>query len=183
MAGVVSNAASSSGANSTTGAIRVDRPGQCTQLYPPARLRLRAKPSATPNAELWEDVNDPAIPPIMATWHSALQNVNKDLKRVCPSMPKIAYFFPHPSLFVRGKSSDHRQRYLRNWLVSCAGWITHLSASDITPVTPHSWRDFLNTIPEQISSMFSGNRLCEAANLFGLKLIKVQHKVPSHIQF
>ncbi|KAI6136021.1 hypothetical protein F5141DRAFT_1059280 [Pisolithus sp. B1] len=142
MAGAVSNAASSSGANLTMGAIRVDRPGQCTQLYPPARSRPRAKPSATPNAELWEDVNDPAIPPTMAAWHSALQNVNKDLKRVCPNVPKIAYFFPHPSLFVRGESSDHRQRYLRNWLVSHA-----------------------------------------ATNLFGLELIKVQHEVPSHVQF
>ncbi|KAI6104218.1 hypothetical protein F5141DRAFT_1065039 [Pisolithus sp. B1] len=123
MARVVSNGASSSGANLTTGAIRVDRPGQHTQPYPPARLRPKAKPSATPNAKLWEDVNDPAIPPTMATWHSALQNMNKDLKRVCPNMPKIAYFFPHPSLFVR------------------------------------------------------------AANLFGLKLVRVQHEVPSHIQF
>ncbi|KAI6118554.1 hypothetical protein EDD16DRAFT_1707347 [Pisolithus croceorrhizus] len=100
----------------------------------------------------------------MATWHSALQNMNKDLKRVHPNMPKIAYFFPHPSLFVRG-------------------WITHLSASDVTPVTPRSWQDFLNTIPERISSTFSGDRLHEAANLFGLELIKVQHKVPCHIQF
>ncbi|KAI6103115.1 hypothetical protein EV401DRAFT_1875579 [Pisolithus croceorrhizus] len=119
----------------------------------------------------------------MATWHSALQNVNKDLKRVRPNAPKIAYFFPHPSLFVRGKSSDHRQRYLRNWLVSHTGWITHLSASDVTPVTPRSWQDFLNTIPKQISSTFSGDRLHEATNLFGLELIKVQHEVPSHIQF
>ncbi|KAI6009915.1 hypothetical protein BKA83DRAFT_4069540, partial [Pisolithus microcarpus] len=87
--------------------------------------------------------------------------------------------FPHPALFVRGKSSDCRQRYLRNWLVSRVGWITHLSVSDVTPVTPRTWQAFLNTIPDT----FSSNQLHEAANLFGPKLIGVQHDVPSHIQF
>ncbi|KAI5994312.1 hypothetical protein EDC04DRAFT_2586270 [Pisolithus marmoratus] len=119
----------------------------------------------------------------MSAWHAALKDVNKDAKRVHPNAPKIAYFFPHPALFVRGKSSDRRQRYLRNWLVSRAGWITHLSASDSSPITPCSWQDFLNTIPEQISSTFSGDRLHEAANLFGPELIRVQHDIPSQVQF
>ncbi|KAI6003567.1 hypothetical protein EDC04DRAFT_2908195 [Pisolithus marmoratus] len=150
---------------------------------PPAGSKPRAKPSITPNAELWEDLDDPAIPPAMSTWHAALKDVNKDAKRVHPDAPKIAYFFPHPALFVRGESSDRRQRYLRNWLVSRVGWITRLSASDSSPITPRSWRDFLNTIPKQISSMFSGDRLREAANLFGPELIRVQHDIPSQVQF
>ncbi|KIK19997.1 hypothetical protein PISMIDRAFT_75134, partial [Pisolithus microcarpus 441] len=93
------------------------------------------------------------------------------------------YFLPHPALFVRGKSSDCRQRYLRNWLVSRVGWITRLSVSDVTPVTPRTWWAFLNMIPEQISSIFSGDKLHEVANLFGPELIGVQHDIPSHIQF
>ncbi|KAI6139944.1 hypothetical protein BKA82DRAFT_3988060 [Pisolithus tinctorius] len=109
--------------------------------------------------------------------------MNKDAKRVSPNAPKVAYFFPSPSLFVRGKSSDCQQRYLRNWLVSRAGWITCLSASDVSPVIPRSWWDFLNTIPKQISSTFSGDRLCESATLFGPELVSLQHDIPSHVQF
>ncbi|KAI5985255.1 hypothetical protein EDD15DRAFT_2374299 [Pisolithus albus] len=178
-----SSAASSSGANSSTGAVRSGRPGKRSQPYPSMESRLRAKPSVTPNAELWEDLNDPTIPPAISAWHAALQGVNKDAKRVRPNALKIAYFFPHPALFVRGESSDRRHRYLRNWLVSRAGWITRLSVSDVTPVTPRTWRAFLNTIPERISSTFSGDQLCEAANLFGPELVRVQHDVPSHVQF
>ncbi|KAI6114555.1 hypothetical protein F5141DRAFT_1002533, partial [Pisolithus sp. B1] len=70
-----------------------------------------------------------------------------------------------------------------NWLGSQAGWITCLTTTDVSPVIPHTWRAFLNTIPEQISSTFSGNEVCEATDLFGPELVKVQHEVPSHIQF
>ncbi|KAI6023452.1 hypothetical protein EDC04DRAFT_2606615 [Pisolithus marmoratus] len=115
----------------------------------------RAKPSITPNAKLWEDLDDPAIPPAMDMWHAALKDMNKDAKRVHPDALMIAYFFPHPALFVR----------------------------DSSPITPHSWQDFLNMIPEQISSMFSGDQLCEAANLFSPELIRVQHDIPSQVQF
>ncbi|KAI6097622.1 hypothetical protein EDD16DRAFT_1499227 [Pisolithus croceorrhizus] len=119
----------------------------------------------------------------MYVWHTALQNVIKDLKRVCPNALKISYFFPHPALFVRGDSSEHRLRYLRNWLGSQAGWITCLTTADVSPVIPCTWRAFLNTVPEQISSTFSGNEVHEATNLFGPELVKVQCEVPSHIQF
>ncbi|KAI6154750.1 hypothetical protein BKA82DRAFT_91283, partial [Pisolithus tinctorius] len=123
------------------------------------------------------------IPPAMSTWHAALKDMNTDAKRVSPNMPKVAYFFPSPSLFVRGESSDHQQRYLRNWLVSRVGWITRLSALDASPVIPQSWQDFLNPIPKQISSTFSGDRLCESATLFGPELVSLQHDIPSHVQF
>ncbi|KIN94705.1 hypothetical protein M404DRAFT_167503, partial [Pisolithus tinctorius Marx 270] len=149
---------------------------------PPAGSK-GAKLSVVLNPELWEDLGDPAIPPAMSAWHAALKDVNKDAKRVSPNAPKVAYFFPSPSLFVRGESSDRQQRYLRNWLVSRAGWITRLSASDVSPVIPRSWQDFLNTIPKQISSTFSSNRLRESAALFGPELVSLQHDIPSHVQF
>ncbi|KAI5988462.1 hypothetical protein F5J12DRAFT_898193 [Pisolithus orientalis] len=119
----------------------------------------------------------------MTTWHAALKDVNKDAKRVGPNVPKVAYFFPSPSLFMRGESSNCQQLYLRNWLASQAGWITSLSASDVSPVIPWSWWDFLNTTPTQISSTFSGDQLCESAALFSPKLINLQHDIPSHVQF
>ncbi|KAI6006226.1 hypothetical protein F5J12DRAFT_892963 [Pisolithus orientalis] len=150
------NAASSSSASSSTGAVRMGRAQQHNQPYPPAGSR-GAKPSVVLNPELWEDLGNPAIPPAMSPWHAALKDMNKDAKRVSPNVPKVAYFFPSLSLFVRGESSNRQQRYLRNWLVSQVGWITHLSALDASPVIPQSWWDFLNTIPKQISSTFSGD--------------------------
>ncbi|KAI6029178.1 hypothetical protein BKA83DRAFT_4489143 [Pisolithus microcarpus] len=178
-----SNAASSSGENSSTGAVRTERSRQRTKPYRPAGLTPRAKPAVIPNPDLWEDINDPAIPPVMSTWHAALKDVVKDVKRVRPNAPKVAYFFPNPVLFVRGESSDRRQRYMRNWLVSRAGWISRLSASDVSPVSPRSWWDFLNTIPERFSATFSGEQQREAAAFFGPELIRVQHDIPSHVQF
>ncbi|KAI6016832.1 hypothetical protein BKA83DRAFT_4497344 [Pisolithus microcarpus] len=178
-----SNAASSSGENSSTGAVRTERSRQRTKPYRPVGLTPRAKPAVILNPDLWEDINDPAIPPVMSAWHAALKDVVKDVKRVRPNAPKVAYFFPNPVLFVRGESSDHRQRYMRNWLVSRAGWISCLSASDVSPVSPRSWRDFLNTIPERFSATFSGEQQREAAAFFGPELIRVQHDIPSHVQF
>ncbi|KIK14082.1 hypothetical protein PISMIDRAFT_17543 [Pisolithus microcarpus 441] len=177
------NAASSSGENSSTGAVRTERSRQRTKPYRPAGSTPRAKPAIIPNPDLWEDINDPAIPPAMSVWHAALKDVVKDVKRVRPNVPKVAYFFPNPVLFVRGESSDRRQRYMRNWLVSRAGWISRLSASDVSPVSPRSWRDFLNTIPERFSATFSGEQQREAAAFFGPELIRVQHDIPSHVQF
>ncbi|KAI6111410.1 hypothetical protein F5141DRAFT_1214914 [Pisolithus sp. B1] len=178
-----SNAASSSSENSNAGVVRMDRLRQCTKPYPPAGLRPGAKPSLIPNLELWEDPIDPAIPPAMSTWHAALKDVVMDVKRVHSNVPKVAYFFPNPVLLVRGQSSDRRQWYMRNWPVSRVGWITCLSASDVSPITPRSWWDFLNTIPEQISATFSSDQLCEATSLFSPELIRVQHDIPSHVQF
>ncbi|KAI6109227.1 hypothetical protein EDD16DRAFT_1702990 [Pisolithus croceorrhizus] len=152
-----SNAVSSSSENSNVQVVRTDRLRQCTKLYPPAGSRPGVKPSIILNLELWEDPIDPAIPPAMSAWHTTLKDIATDVKRVCPNVPKVAYFFPNPVLFVRDQSSDRRQRYMRNWLVSRAGWITHLSASDVSPVTPCSWWDFLNMIPEQISATFFGD--------------------------
>ncbi|KAI6037647.1 hypothetical protein EDC04DRAFT_2897238 [Pisolithus marmoratus] len=73
-----SNPASSSSVNASTGAVRVDRPRQRTRPYPPAGSKPRAKPSVAPNAKLWEDLDDPAIPPAMSAWHAALKDLNKD---------------------------------------------------------------------------------------------------------
>ncbi|KAI5988241.1 hypothetical protein F5J12DRAFT_786932 [Pisolithus orientalis] len=70
------------------------------QQYPPAGSR-GAKPSVVLNPELWEDLGNPAIPPAMSAWHAALKDMNKDAKRVSPNVPKVAYFFPSLSLFVR----------------------------------------------------------------------------------
>ncbi|KAI6146791.1 hypothetical protein BKA82DRAFT_27294 [Pisolithus tinctorius] len=117
MGPTASNAASSSSASSSMEAVRTGRARQHNQPYPPAGLK-GAKPLVILNPKLWEDLGDPAIPPAMSTWHTALKDVNKDAKRVSPNAPKVAYFFPSLSLLVRGKSSDHQQRYLRNWLVS-----------------------------------------------------------------
>ncbi|KAI6003266.1 hypothetical protein F5J12DRAFT_783692 [Pisolithus orientalis] len=93
MGPMASNAASSSGASSN----------------PPVGLR-GAKLLVVLNPELWEDLSNPAIPPTMSAWYAALKDMNKDAKRVSPNMPKVAYFFPSLSLFVRGKSSNRQQR-------------------------------------------------------------------------
>ncbi|KAI6015534.1 hypothetical protein BKA83DRAFT_4498812 [Pisolithus microcarpus] len=176
-------AAPSNAQSSGSGIIRTERTKQRGGPYPSAVSKQRTKATVTPNAELWQDVDDPTIPPSMYAWHTALQNVIKDPKRVGPNAPKISYFFPHPALFVRGDSSERRLRYLRNWLASRAGWIVRLATADVSPVTPCTWRAFLNMIPEQISSTYSGNKLREAADLFGPELVKVQRETPSHIQF
>ncbi|KAI5984501.1 hypothetical protein EDD15DRAFT_2375145 [Pisolithus albus] len=169
--------------SSGSGVVRTERTKQRGGPYRGGVSKQKTKATVTPNAELWQDLDDPAIPPSMYAWHTALQNVVKDPKRVGPNAPRISYFFPHPALFVRGDSSERRLRYLRNWLVSRAGWIARLATADVSPVIPRTWRAFLNTIPEQISSTFSGNELREAADLFGPELVKVKRETPSHIQF
>ncbi|KAI6036177.1 hypothetical protein BKA83DRAFT_4485245 [Pisolithus microcarpus] len=169
--------------SSGSGIVRTERTKQHGGPYPTAVSKQKTKATVTPNAKLWQDLDDPANPPSMYAWHTALQNVIKDPKRVGPNVLRISYFFPHPALFMRGDSSERRLRYLRNWLASRVGWIMHLATTDVSPIIPRTWRAFLNMIPEQISSMFSGNKLREAADLFGLELVKVQCETPSHIQF
>ncbi|KAI6142465.1 hypothetical protein BKA82DRAFT_149223 [Pisolithus tinctorius] len=143
----------------------------------------KAKTSTTLNVDLLQDFDDPAFPAHIYSWHTALTDINKDPKRIRASVPKITYFFPHPVLFMRGESSEWRQRYLWNWLVAQAGWITRLAALDASPIIPHLWRNYLNTIPDCISISFSGNQIHEAADIFGPEFVKVQHDVPSHVQF
>ncbi|KAI6032429.1 hypothetical protein EDC04DRAFT_2898259 [Pisolithus marmoratus] len=159
-----SNLGSSSSVNSNTGAIRVDRPRERTRPYPPTGSRPRAKPSVTPNAELWEDFDDPAIPPAISAWYAALKDVNKDAKMGSSRRTEDSLLFPSPSPV-------------------CEGRVFRSQAETHPPLPPRSWRDFLNTIPEQISSTFSGDRLREAAKLFGPALIRVQHDIPSQVQF
>ena len=111
------------------------------------------------------------------------QDVDKDAKRVHASVPKIVYFFLHPALFVNGDSKEWRERYLRNWLVSRSAWITHLSISDPSPVVPHCWHDFLNTIPTTIASTHSGCQLQALANLFGPDFVRVTQTTALEVQF
>ncbi|KAI5994556.1 hypothetical protein F5J12DRAFT_785753 [Pisolithus orientalis] len=80
MGPMASNAASSSGASSSMGAARMGRAQQHNQPYPPAGSR-GAKPSVILNPKLWEDLSDPAIPPAISAWHTALKDMNKDAKR------------------------------------------------------------------------------------------------------
>ena len=109
------------------------------------------------NAKLWEVPADRAIPPYAYSWNTALEDVDKDIRRVHANAPKIAYFFPHPFLFVRGESTEHKQRYLCNWLMSQSAWIVWVLISNTSPVIPCCWCDFLNTIP-MISSTHCQNR-------------------------
>ena len=67
--------------------------------------------------ESWEDPNHRSIPSDVYHWRTTFQDVDKDVKRVCANAPKIAYFFPHPSLFVNGELNERRERYFRTWLV------------------------------------------------------------------
>ena len=133
--------------------------------------------------ESWEDPNHWAIPLDVYSWRTAFQDVNKDVKRVHVNAPKIVYFFPHPSLFVNGKSNERRERYFRTWLISWSAWITCLLISDPSPVIPHCWRNFLNTIPATIASTHSGHQLQKSTNLFGPEFVRVMQVTTSEVQF
>ncbi|KAI6148069.1 hypothetical protein BKA82DRAFT_4355315 [Pisolithus tinctorius] len=177
-----SNTVSSSMPGSALGVVRMDRAKHCSSPYNSAGSK-KAKTSTALNIDLPQDFDDPAFPAHLYLWHAALTDINKDPKRIRASVPKITYFFPHPTLFMRGESSKRRQRYLWNWLVAQAGWITQLAASDASPVIPCLWHDYLNMIPDCISISFSGNQICKAADIFGPEFVKIQHDVPSHVQF
>ena len=129
------------------------------------------------------DPDHKAIPSDVYSWRTAFQDVDKDAKRVHASVPKIAYFFPHPALFVNGNLKEWRERYLHNWLVSRSAWITHLSISDPSPVVPRCWRDFLNTIPATITSTHSGRQLQASADLFGPDFVRVTQTTASEVRF
>ena len=129
------------------------------------------------------DPDHKAILSDMYSWRTAFQDVNKDAKRVRVSVLKIAYFFPHLALFVNGDLKEQRERYLCNWLVSQSAWITRLSISDPSPVVPHCWHDFLNTIPATIASTHSGCQLQASADLFGPDFIRVTQTTASEVQF
>ena len=133
--------------------------------------------------ESWEDPNHWAIPLDVYSWRTAFQDVDKDVKRVCANAPKIAYFFPHPSFFVNGKSNERRERYFHTWLISWSAWITHLSILDPSPVVPCCWHDFLNTIPATIASTHSGHQLQKSANLFSPEFVRVTQVTTSEVQF
>ncbi|KIO03323.1 hypothetical protein M404DRAFT_27291, partial [Pisolithus tinctorius Marx 270] len=133
------NTMSSSMPGSTSGVVRMDRAKHRSGPYNSAGSK-KAKTSTTLNVDLPQDFDDPAFPAHIYSWHTALTDINKDPKRICASVPKIMYFFPHPALFMRGESSERRQS-------------------------------------------FSGNQICEAADIFGPEFVKVQHDVPSHVQF
>ncbi|KIO08041.1 hypothetical protein M404DRAFT_23296 [Pisolithus tinctorius Marx 270] len=79
MGPTASNAASSSGASSSMGAVRMGRAQQHDQPYPPAGSR-GAKLSVILNPKPWEDLGNPAIPPAMSAWHAALKDMNKALQ-------------------------------------------------------------------------------------------------------
>ena len=58
------------------------------------------------------DPDHKAIPSDVYSWCTTFQDVDKDAKRVHASVPKIAYFFLHPALFVNGDSKEQRERYV-----------------------------------------------------------------------
>ena len=97
--------------------------------------------------------------------------------------PKIAYFFPHPALFVNGDLKKRRVRYLCNWLESQSTWIICLLILDPFAVILHCWCDFLNTIPATIASTHSGHQLPASANLFGPEFIRVTQGTTLEVQF
>ncbi|KIM57667.1 hypothetical protein SCLCIDRAFT_129909, partial [Scleroderma citrinum Foug A] len=134
-------------------------------------------------SELWMDPDHSTILLDIFSWHTTFQDVDKDAKRVHANAPKIAYFFPHPALFVNGNSKEWRERYLCNWLVSQSTWITCLLILDPSPVASHCWHDFLNTIPTTIASTHSGCQLQASANLFGPEFIRVTQGTTSEVQF
>ncbi|KAI6140973.1 hypothetical protein BKA82DRAFT_32700 [Pisolithus tinctorius] len=133
------NTTSSSMPGSASGVVRMDRAKHRSGPYNSAGSK-KAKTSTAPNVDLLQDFDDPAFPAHLYSWHTVLTDVNKDPKRIHASVPKIAYFLPHPMLFMRGKSSERRQS-------------------------------------------FSGNQICEAADIFGPEFVKIQHDVLSHVQF
>ena len=135
------------------------------------------------NAKLWEDPTDPAVPSSIYSWHVTLQDIDKTANWVHVDAPKMAYFFPHPALFVRGKSAEHKEQYLHNWLVSQSAWITHLLTCDSSPVPSHSWCDFLNLIPINFTSTHSGQQLKATANLFRPSFIRSTCEEPLEVQF
>ena len=123
------------------------------------------------------------MPSFIYSWHVASQDVDKTANQVRVDAPKMAYFFPHPALFVRGESAERKEQYLRNWLMSRSAWITRLSACDSSPVPSRSWHNFLNSIPANFTSTHSGWQLQATADLFRLSFIRSTHEEPSEVQF
>ena len=112
------------------------------------------------------------MPSFIYSWHVASQDVDKTANRVRVDAPKMAYFFPHLALFVRGESAEHKEWYLCNWLMSQSAWITCLLACD-----------FLNSIPANFTSTHSGRQLQATADLFGPSFIRSTREEPSEVQF
>ncbi|KAI5983929.1 hypothetical protein F5J12DRAFT_899458 [Pisolithus orientalis] len=85
---------------STSGVVRMDRAKHHSGSYNSAGSK-KAKTSTTPNIDLLQDFDDPAFPAHIYSWNTVLTDVNKDPKRIHAGVSKIAYFFPHPMLFMR----------------------------------------------------------------------------------
>jgi hypothetical protein len=100
------------------------------------------------NAELWTEPNHPASLPYIYNWKAALAATDKNMERVRPNAPKLAYYFPTPAWFLRVASLDRQMHYLTNWLTIRSAWISRLSVSDPTPVRSHCWRDFVRVLCE-----------------------------------
>ncbi|KAF9233091.1 hypothetical protein BU15DRAFT_66898 [Melanogaster broomeanus] len=129
------------------------------------------------NVELWREPEHPAALPYIYNWKTALAAMDKNMKRVHPNAPKLAYYFPTPALFLRLTSSDRRMRYLTNWLPIRSAWISRLSVSDPTPVISRCWRDFLNDVPENLTATtYSSSLKKEAAELFSPQFSAIRHE-------
>ncbi|KAF9243578.1 hypothetical protein BU15DRAFT_59933 [Melanogaster broomeanus] len=117
--------------SSSVGVTRTRRPEIHASPYPPPGSQKRKGAVQKPvysNVELWTEPEHPAALPYIYNWKTALAATDKNMERVHPNAPKLAYYFPTPTLFLRVASSDRRMCYLTNWLPIRSAWISRLSS-------------------------------------------------------
>ena len=115
------------------------------------------------------DPAHPWMPPSIPSWDRAMRAVDRSA-RANPTTDRWGYWIPEPALLLGPKDSVRTQRYLLNWVQAQPVWLYMLQVpgAGTERVPPQAWRDFLNGIPDQPSSVTrTGKRAFEIKRVFG----------------
>lgn len=109
------------------------------------------------------------MPLPIPSWSQALAAVDRSMPAQ-PSDQLWGYWVPKPALVLGLKDEDRQRRYLTNWIHARPIWLylLHVPDSRACKVPPQFWRSFLNSIPDNPTSMTrTGKCLIEIKNVFG----------------
>ncbi|KAI6005420.1 hypothetical protein EDC04DRAFT_2611557 [Pisolithus marmoratus] len=107
-----------------------------------------------------------------SVFDSAWRKAEKNMQRVQLGLVNPGYHFLKPILFVNVTMLEWKKTYLVNWLSAHLLWISQVSVHSPSKFpSPQMWRDFLNTIGTDISSMRSASMKSAVQDILGENII------------
>jgi hypothetical protein len=115
----------------------------------------------------------------VSSWVTAFKQVNRDRSHIRLGHVDRQYRFPEPPILLTLSTPERRKLFCANWLAARPLWISRIEHNPPPQLpTPQIWRDFLNSIPTNVSvaktTTQSGREKLAAKELFGDALVQVQ---------